>query len=81
MKVVLLHTRDAVDGEEDPVLGQIEQALRAGGHEPRRVMVDASVDPLVHDLMSELPDLDINLADSISGKSASRQQIQRDHAV
>jgi hypothetical protein len=24
MKIVLLHTKDAVDGEEDPVLGQIE---------------------------------------------------------
>ena len=31
MKVVLLHTKDAVDGEEDPVLRQIEGALRAAG--------------------------------------------------
>ena len=75
MKVVLLHTKDAVDGEEDPVLGQIEQALRAGGHESRRVMVDASVDPLVHDLMSDRPDLVINLAESFAGKSALESNI------
>ena len=43
MNVALLHTKDAVDGEEDPVLGQIEGALRGGGHEPRRVMVDSEV--------------------------------------
>ena len=48
MKVALLHTKDAVDGEEDPVLGQIEHALGAGGHETRRVMVDNDVDPVVH---------------------------------
>ena len=75
MKVVLLHTKDAVDGEEDPVLGQIEQALRAGGHESRRVMVDASVDPLVHDLMNDRPDLVINLAESFAGKSALESNI------
>src|SRR5512132_1272049 len=75
MKVVLLHTKDAVDGEEDPVLGQIEQALRAGGHEPRRVMVDASVDPVVHDLMSDRPDLVINLAESFAGKSALESNV------
>ena len=28
MNVVLLHTKDAVDGEEDPVLGQIEEIER-----------------------------------------------------
>jgi len=75
MKVVVLHTKDAVDGEEDPVLGQIEQALRAGGHESRRVIVDASVDPLVHDLLSDRPDLVINLAESFAGKSALESNI------
>ena len=44
-------------------------------HEPRRVMVDASVDPLVHDLMSERPDLVINLAESFAGKSALESNI------
>lgn len=75
MKVVLLHTKDAVDGEEDPVLGQIEQALRASGHESRRVMVDASVEPLVNDLTNDRPDLVFNLAESFAGKSALESNI------
>jgi D-alanine-D-alanine ligase len=75
MKVVLLHTKDAVDGEEDPVLGQLEQALRNGGHEPRRVMADAGVEPLVRDLTSERPDLVINLAESFAGKSALESSV------
>jgi len=75
MNVALLHTKDAVDGEEDPVLGQIEGALRAGGHEPRRVMVDSEVDPLVRALTHEHPDLVINLAESFAGKSALESNI------
>jgi len=75
MKVVVLHTKDAVDGEEDPVLGQLEQALRNGGHEPRRVMVDAAVEPLVRALTSDPPDLVINLAESFAGKSALESSV------
>jgi len=75
MNVALLHTKDAVDGEEDPVLGQIEGALRAGGHEPRRVMVDSEVEPLVRALTNEHPDLVINLAESFAGKSALESNI------
>ena len=75
MKVVLLHTKDAVDGEEDPVLGQIEGALGAGGHESRRVMVDDAVEPLVRTLTTDRPDLVINLAESFAGKSALESNI------
>ena len=75
MNVVLLHTKDAVDGEEDPVLGQIEGALRTAGHESRRVMVDSDVDPLVQTLTKERPDLVINLAESFAGKSALESNI------
>jgi D-alanine-D-alanine ligase len=75
MNVVLLHTKDAVDGEEDPVLGQIEQALRAGGHEPRRVMVDNEVEPVVSTLTKDRPELVINLAESFAGKSALESNI------
>ena len=75
MKVVVLHTKDAVDGEEDPVLGQLEQALRNGGHEPRRVMVDAAVEPVVQELTSERPDIVINLAESFAGKSALESSV------
>ena len=75
MNVVLLHTKDAVDGEEDPVLGQIEEALRAGGHEPRRVMVDNEVEPVVSALTKDRPELVINLAESFAGKSALESNI------
>lgn len=75
MNVALLHTKDAVDGAEDPVLGQIEGALRAGGHEPRRVMVDSEVDPVVRALTQHHPDLVINLAESFAGKSALESNI------
>jgi hypothetical protein len=36
MKIVLLHTKDAVDGEEDPVLGQIEGALHRRARDAAR---------------------------------------------
>jgi D-alanine-D-alanine ligase len=75
MKIALLHTKDAVDGEEDPVLGQIEGALHTGGHEARRVMVDSAVEPLVSALTSERPDLVVNLAESFAGKSALESNI------
>jgi D-alanine-D-alanine ligase len=75
MNVVLLHTKDAVDGEEDPVLGQIEQALRAGSHESRRVMVDASVEPVIRELSNNRPDLVMNLAESFAGKSALESSV------
>jgi len=75
MNVALLHTKDAVDGEEDPVLGQIERALRVGGHEPRRVMVDNSVEPVVQALSTDRPDLVMNLAESFAGKSALESNI------
>ena len=75
MNVVLLHTKDAVDGEEDPVLGQIEGALRASGHEARRVMVDNEVEPVVAALTKDRPELVINLAESFAGKSALESNI------
>jgi len=75
VKIVLLHTKDAVSGEEDPVLRQIEDALRVGDHETRRVMVDNEVPILVQSLMSDRPDLVINLAESFAGKSALESNI------
>jgi D-alanine-D-alanine ligase len=75
MKIVVLHTKDAVDGDEDPVLGQIEAVLRDNGHESRRVMVDSTVEPLVSTLTSDRPELVINLAESFAGKSALESNI------
>ena len=40
MNVTLLHGADAGEDPEDPVLGQIEEALRGLGHAVTRVSVD-----------------------------------------
>ena len=52
MKVVLLHGSDAAEPPEDPVLGQIEAALVAGGHEVSRVPVAGDVDPVIDALQA-----------------------------
>lgn len=75
MNVVLLHTNDAIEPPEDPVLAQIEQALRGGGHEARRVLVDSSIVPVVQTLGEDRPDLVFNLAESFAGKSALESNI------
>ena len=75
MNVAILHTKDAVDGEDDPVLAQLENALRAGGHNARRVMVDNSVEPLVEEFTRDRPDLVMNLAESFGGKSALESNV------
>ena len=75
MKVVLLHTKDATEPPEDPVLGQIEEALRARGDEPVRVPVDNEVEPLVAALRKEQPDLVFNMAESFAGKSSLESNV------
>ena len=75
MKVVLLHTKDAAEPPEDPVLGQIEEALRARGDEPVRVPVDNEVEPLVDALRKEQPDLVFNMAESFAGKSSLESNV------
>ena len=69
MKVVILHTKDALGPPEDPVLAQIEGALREGGNDVSRVVED-TVEPLVAALRREAPDLVFNLAEAFGGKSA-----------
>ena len=75
MKIVLLHTQDAAEPPEDPVLGQLESALRAGGHETARVVVGADIDPMVAALRREAPDLVFNMAESFGGKSAMESNV------
>ena len=45
MNVTLLHGADAAEPPEDPVLSQIEHALRALGHEVTRIGVAGDVSP------------------------------------
>jgi len=75
MKIALLHTRDATDPPIDPVIAQLEAALKAGGHELRKLVVDSSVQPLVTSLTEDRPDLVFNIAESFAGKSALESNV------
>lgn len=75
MKIALLHTKEAADPPEDPVLGQLEEALRERGHAPVRVAVDRDVEGLIGALRREQPELVFNLAESFDGKSALESNV------
>lgn len=75
MKICILHTPDDPEGPADPVLDQIENALREGGHETGRLVVDDQVQPLVTSLTTSPPDLIINMAESFGGRSALESNV------
>ncbi|MBX6365934.1 MAG: ATP-grasp domain-containing protein [Gemmatimonadetes bacterium] len=75
MRIALLHTADAAGAPEDPVLGQLEDALREDGHDVSRVVVADRVPPVVAALCASPPDLVFNLAESYGGKSALESNI------
>ncbi len=75
MKVALLHSADAAEPPEDPVLPQIESALAALGHEPVRVAVGDDVQPVIDALRAQAPALVVNLAESFGGKSALESNV------
>lgn len=75
MKITLLHTADALEPPEDPVLGQLTWALESLDHEVKRLPVAADVEPLVHALKGDEPDLVFNLAESFGGKSAMESNV------
>jgi D-alanine-D-alanine ligase len=75
VKVTLLHTADAAGPPVDPVLGQLEGALRANGHEPRLLTIDATVEPVLRSLLDDPPELIMNLAESFGGKSALESNV------
>lgn len=75
MKIVLLHTSDAAGPPEDPVLVQLEEALRGGGHDVTRLTVDSEVEPVIQALRQEQPDLVFNLAEAFNGKSALESNV------
>lgn len=74
MKIVVLHTADALD-EPDPVLDQLTGALAANGHDAERLVVDRDVEPVVEGLRRLHPDLVFNLAESFGGKSALESNV------
>ncbi len=75
MKIALLHTKDALEPPVDAVIGQLENALKGGGHEVRKLVVDDSVQPLVTSLTEDRPDLVFNIAESFAGKSALESNV------
>jgi D-alanine-D-alanine ligase len=75
MNVTLLHGADAGEAPEDPVLGQIEEALRALGHDVTRVTVAGDIVPIIDALRSADPGLVFNLAESFDGKSALESNV------
>jgi D-alanine-D-alanine ligase len=75
MKIVLLHTKDALEPPVDPVLQNIEDALRSQDHEVRRLTVDDQVAPLVTSLTEDRPDIVFNLCESFAGRSALESNV------
>jgi D-alanine-D-alanine ligase len=75
MNLALLHTKDALEPPVDPVLDDIEGALRENGHDCRRIVVDDAVQPLVTALSQDRPDLVFNLAESFGGRSSLESNV------
>lgn len=75
MKVVLLHTPDAVAPPGDPVIGQLTGALQKDGHEVQTLVIDRDVEPVVAGLRAAQPDLVWNMAEAFAGKSALESNV------
>ena len=75
MRITILHTHEAEGPPEDPVLGQLEQALSSADHETRRLAIDADVAPVVTAITATRPELVFNLAESFGGKSALESNV------
>lgn len=75
MKILLLHTADALEPPVDPVLEQIESTLGTLGHDVARTAVGQDVEPIVNAVRAAAPDLVFNLAESFGGKSALESNV------
>ena len=75
MKIVLLHTADALEPPVDPLIDQMHTTIERLGHDVARFAVADEVDALVHALQREAPDLVFNLAESFGGKSALESNV------
>lgn len=76
MRIVLLHTRDAVEPPPvDPVLEQLEAALTGLGHSVSRLTADVGVEQVARRLAEANPELVFNLAESFRGKSAMESNV------
>ena len=75
MNIVVLHTKDAHEPPVDPVLEQLDAALKSAGHETSTAVVDATVEPLVATLTRLKPELVFNIAEAFAGKSALESNV------
>ena len=75
MKVVVLHTAEALEPPADLVLEQIRAALTSAGHSSSLLSVASDVEPVVAGLRAASPDLVFNLAESFGGKSALESNV------
>jgi D-alanine-D-alanine ligase len=75
LKITVLHSKDALEPPVDPLLDQLDAALTANGHTPRRLAVDDAVEPLIAELTNPQPELVFNLAESFRGKSALESNV------
>jgi D-alanine-D-alanine ligase len=75
MKVVVMHSADALEPPVDPVLEQLRGAIEACDHSVEMLAVHDSVEPLVTALHAAAPDLVFNLAESFGGKSALESNV------
>jgi D-alanine-D-alanine ligase len=72
VKIALLFGEYLAD---DPVVRQLEEAIRPLGHDCERVSVGDDIANVLHALRGSSPDLVFNLAESFSGKSALESSV------
>jgi len=75
MKIVILHSADALEPPVDPVLAQIAGALERAGHEAGFQVVMPDVVALATALREAEPALVVNLAEAFDGKSALESNV------
>ena len=75
MKVVVMHSADALEPPVDAVLEQLRGALETCDHSAQLLAVDDAVEPIVDALRAAQPDLVFNLAESFGGKSALESNV------
>ncbi|MBA2684249.1 MAG: ATP-grasp domain-containing protein [Gemmatimonadaceae bacterium] len=75
MKIVILHSADAVEPPVDPVLAQIAGVLERAGHEIGFQIVMPDVVALATELRAAEPALVVNLAEAFDGKSALESNV------
>ena len=75
MKIAILHTQDAIEPPEDPVLANVEEALREKNHESTRVVVNDRIEPVIEALKKFEPDIVFNMAEAFAGRSALESNV------